>query len=80
MTVKEIIEIISVQTGLSKSELARKIEMKQKENLLVPLSRNDGMGIRVRTLVEWLDKLGYQLVVTPVDYGEEMILDGENEL
>lgn len=80
MTVKEIIEIISVQTGLSKSELARKIEMKQKENLLVPLSRDDGMGIRVRTLVEWLDKLGYQLVVTPVDDGEEMILDGENEL
>jgi len=38
------------------------------------------MGIRVRTLVEWLDKLGYQLVVTPVDDGEEMILDGESEL
>ena len=56
------------------------MELKRRSDLLTPIYKDDGMGIRVRTLVEWLDKLGYQLVVSPVDDGEEMILDGESEL
>ena len=80
MTVKNIIEVICIQRGVSKSELAQDMGLKRRSDLLTPIYKDDGMGIRVRTLVEWLDKLGYQLVVTPVDDGEEMILDGENEL
>lgn len=80
MTVKDVIECICIQRGVSKSELALSMGMKKRSNLLTPVYRDDGMGIRIRTLVEWLDKLGYQLVVSPVDDGEEMILDGESEL
>ena len=80
MTVKNIIEVICIQRGVSKSELAQDMGLKRRSDLLTPIYKDDGMGIRVRTLVEWLDKLGYQLVVTPVDDGEEMILDGESEL
>lgn len=80
MTVKNIIEVICIQRGVSKSELAQDMGLKRRSDLLTPIYKDEGMGVKVRTLIDWLEKLGYQLVVTPVDDGEEMILDGENEL
>lgn len=80
MTVKNIIEVICIQRGVSKSELAQDMGLKRRSDLLTPIYKDDGMGVKVRTLIDWLEKLGYQLVVTPVDDGEEIILDGENEL
>lgn len=80
MTVKNIIEVICIQRGVSKSELAHDMGLKRRSDLLTPIYKDEGMGVKVRTLIDWLEKLGYQLVITPVDDGEEMILDGENEL
>lgn len=80
MTVKNIIEVICIQRGVSKSELAQDMGLKRRSDLLTPIYKDEGMGVKVRTLIDWLEKLGYQLVITPVDDGEEMILDGENEL
>lgn len=80
MTVKNIIEVICIQRGVSKSELAQDMGLKRRSDLLTPIYKDEGMGVKVRTLIDWLEKLGYQLVVTPVDDGEEMVLDGENEL
>ena len=80
MTVKNIIEVICIQRGVSKSELAQNMGLKRRSDLLTPIYKDEGMGVKVRTLIDWLEKLGYQLVITPVDDGEEMILDGENEL
>ena len=80
MTVKNIIEVICIQRGVSKSELAQDMGLKRRSDLLTPIYKDEGMGVKVRTLIDWMEKLGYQLVITPVDDGEEMILDGENEL
>lgn len=80
MTVKNIIEVICIQRGVSKSELAQDMGLKRRSDLLTPIYKDEGMGVKLRTLIDWLEKLGYQLVITPVDDGEEMILDGENEL
>ena len=43
--------------------------------------QNEGMGMSVSTLIKWLDELDYQLILQPIEGGEDddLILDGEPE-
>ena len=44
------------------------------------LSRNDGMGMSVKTLIRYLDAMDAQLVIQSLNDDEELVLDGESEL
>lgn len=76
MTVKEIIICLSKQEGLTQEELAHKLGFKGSAHIAVPLSRNDGMGMRVDTLIRWLEALNSEIVIQHYDGEHEYILDG----
>lgn len=81
MTVKEVFDMISAQTGMSRNDMANKIGLKRRSNLNTPLGQNEGMGMSVKNLIRLLEPLGYQLSVTSVEDNDvEMVLDGEPEL
>ena len=77
MTVREIIICLSKQEGLTQEELAHKLGLKGSANIAVPLSRNDGMGMKVDTLVRWLEALNAEIVIQYYDGEHEFILDGD---
>lgn len=79
MTVKEIIISLSKQAGLTQEELAARLKYKHGANIAVPLSRNDGMGMRVETLIRWVEQLDAQLVIQPLNGEDDLVLDGESE-
>lgn len=80
MTVKNCIDAILETTQTSRRELAEKAGYTNVAAITKPLSRNDGMGMAISTLIKWLDELDYQIVLQPIN-GEEddLILDGEPE-
>jgi len=81
MTVKEVIVVLSKREGVTQSQLASRLGFDNPANVAVPLSRKgkECMGMRVETLVKWLDALNAQIVIQGLNDDEELILDGENE-
>ena len=64
---------------LTQEGLGTKLGLKSRSAVSVPLSRNDGMGMRVETLIRWLDVLDADLVIQPRtgNIDDEILLDGE---
>lgn len=79
MTVKDCIQMLMEDQKMTQKTLAEQIGVKLPSNISVTLSRNDGMGMRVETLIRWLDALDADLVIQPRegDLEDEMLLDGE---
>lgn len=81
MTVKEVFLSICQKKSMSQADMSRALGYDRPANVSVPLSRNDGMGMKVDTFIRWAEALGYQVVLQSEDSGEdEFILDGESEL
>lgn len=79
MTVKEIIILLSKQAGLTQEELAVRLGYKHSANIAVPLSRKDGMGMKIETFIRWVETLDAQIVIQPLSGEDDLILDGEDE-
>ena len=47
MTVREIFLSICEQRNMSQTDMAKELGYERQANVAVPLSRNDGMGMRV---------------------------------
>lgn len=79
MTVKDGIKILLSASELTQEGLGTKLGLKSRSAVSVPLSRNDGMGMRVETLIRWLDVLDADLVIQPRtgNIDDEILLDGE---
>lgn len=78
MTVKKLISTLLHNSGITQEELANRLEYKSKSNVAVPLSRNDGMGMKVETLIRWVEALDAQIVIQQMSDDEELVLDGED--
>lgn len=80
MTVKNIVTSLLNLTGQTQSSLANSMGLASPANIAVALSRSDGMGMRVETLIKWFNSLGYQIVIRPIDQPtskDEFVLDGK---
>ena len=79
MTVKDGIKILLSASELTQEGLGTKLGLKSRSAVSVPLSRNDAMGMRVETLIRWLDVLDADLVIQPRtgNIDDEILLDGE---
>ena len=79
MTVKDGIKILLSASELTQEGLGTRLGLKSRSAVSVPLSRNDGMGMRVETLIRWLDVLDADLVIQPRtgNIDDEILLDGE---
>lgn len=78
MTVKDLISLYCKERGITQTVLAQQIEV-SKQSLYNILSRDNGMSIRLSTFIKWLDKMDYQIVIEPINDGEEVLLDGEDD-
>ena len=79
MTAKEVIILLSKQQGITQEELAARLGFDRASNISTPLSRNDGMGMRLETFIRWLEVLDAQMIIQPLNEDDELILDGEDE-
>ena len=81
MTVSNCVEAMLERTNLSKRQLAERLGYSSHGRITTPLSRNDGMGMTVATLIKWADAMDYQLILQPIDGAEDddLIIDGEPE-
>ena len=78
MTVKDLISQYCREQNITQTALAEQIEV-SKQNLHITLSRDNGMGMKLSTLMKWLDKMDCQIVIESLNDGEEVILDGEDD-
>lgn len=78
MTVKDLIYQICNDQGISFSQCAKNIGV-SKGSLWNQMDHDNGMRIKIGTLVKDLEALGYQLVVVDSESDEEYILNGEDE-
>lgn len=78
MTVKDLISQYCREQNITQTALAEQIEV-SKQNLHITLSRDNGMGMKLSTLIKWLDKMDCQIVIESLNDGEEVILDGEDD-
>lgn len=80
MTVTECVKILLTSQGLTQRELAERIGYAGQGAITTALSRDDGMGMRVKTLIRYLEAMDTQLLVVSLNDDEELVLDGESEL
>ena len=78
MTVKDLIITLCKKRGYSQGQLAAKMGKREHTSIAVPLSRKDGMGMKVGTLIEWLDALDCELVVMETFGDGEYVLDDDS--
>ena len=78
MTVKDIITHYCKERNITKTYLAQMLGV-TKERLYTALSRENGMNMRVSTLLDWLEKMDYEVEIEPINGGEGLVLDGEDD-
>jgi len=78
MDVKDFIDMITDEEEIPKSEIAEKADI-DKRALYSLLSRDNGMGMTVRKFVELAESLGYQVLLSNGETGDEYLFDGESD-
>lgn len=78
MTVRDFVSMVCQEQEITQTALANRIGI-TKQNLKNTLSRENGMNMRLSTFVKWLDRMEYQLVLEPLNGGEEAIIDGDDD-
>lgn len=78
MDVKDFIDMIICEEEIYKSEVAERAGINRK-TLYTLLSRDNGMGMSLREFVELTDNLGYQILLSNGETGDEYIFDGESD-
>lgn len=78
MDVKDFIDMITDEKEIPKSVIAEKAGI-DKRALYSLLSRDNGMGMTVRKFVELAESLGYQVLLSNGETGDEYLFDGESD-
>lgn len=78
MDVKDFIDMITDEEEIPKSIIAEKAGI-DKRALYSLLSRDNGMGMTVRKFVELAESLGYQVLLSNGETGDEYLFDGESD-
>lgn len=77
MTVKDGVKTMLLSRGWSQRKLADRLGLSSQGTVAKALTRNEGMGMTVESLIKWADILGYQVILQSEE--EDIILDGERE-
>lgn len=77
MTTKEVLQKICNDSGISMSTMSTTLGL-SRSAVSKAMQENEGMSMRLDTLIKWIETYGCQLYVIDLD-GNEMLLDGENE-
>lgn len=78
MDVKDFVDMITDEEEIPKSVIAERTGINEK-TLYTLLSRDNGMGMTVRKFVELAESLGYQILLSNGETGDEYLFDGESD-
>lgn len=79
MTSKEIIQKIMKIEGINADELSKRLNYSSRSMFYKTLNNNDGMNMKLKTFIKWLDILNAQIVIQPFGSEDEFLLDGISE-
>lgn len=79
MTSKEIIQKIMKIEGLNPGELTKRLNYSSRAVFYKTLNNDDGMNMKLKTLINWLNELNAQIVIQPLYSEDEYVLDGISE-
>lgn len=78
MDVKDFVEMVMEEDEISLRKIAEKANFHEK-TFYSFLNRNNGMGISVNKFIQLTEKLGYQVILSNGETGDEYVFDGEND-
>lgn len=79
MTSKEIVKKLMRIEGLNHGELTKRLNYSSRAVFYKTLNNDDGMNMKLKTLIKWLDELDAQIVIQPLNSDDEFLLDGISE-
>jgi hypothetical protein len=79
MTSKEILQKVIRIDGVSCDELAERLGYRSRNMIYKTINNNDGMNMKLKTFINWLDELDAQVVIQPLNSDDEFVLDGISE-
>ena len=79
MTSKEIIQKIMRIEGLTYDEMAERLNYSSRDIIYKTINNNDGMNMKLKTFIKWLDELNAQIIIQPFSSDDEYVLDGIGE-
>lgn len=78
MDAKDFIDMIRSEEEITLHEVAERAEVNER-TLSTQLSRDNGMGMSLRKFVELAESLGYQVILSNGETGDEYLFDGESD-
>lgn len=79
MTSKEIIQKLMRIEGITYDKMAEKLNYSSRDIIYKTINNNDGMNMKLKTFISWLDELGAEVVIQPFNSEDEYVLDGISE-
>lgn len=79
MTSKEILQKVMRIDGVSCDELAERLGYRSRNMIYKTINNNDGMNMKLKTFINWLEELGAEIVIQPFSSDDEFVLDGISE-
>lgn len=79
MTSKEIVKKLMRFEGLTYDEMATKLNYSSRDIIYKTINNNNGMNMKLKTFIAWIDELGAEIVIQPFNSDDEYVLDGISE-
>lgn len=79
MTSKEILKKLMKMNNVSYEEMAERLGYSSKSIIYQTLNNGDGMNMKLKTFLKWLDALDTEIVIQPFSSDNEYVLDGISE-
>lgn len=79
MTSKEIIQKLMRIEGITYDKMAEKLNYSSRDIIYKTINNNDGMNMKLKTFISWLEELGAEVVIQPFSSDDEYVLDGISE-
>lgn len=79
MTSKEVVKKLMRIDGVTYDEMAERLNYSSRDIIYKTINNNDGMNMKLKTFINWLDELGAEIVIQPFNSEDEFVLDGISE-
>lgn len=79
MTSKEVVKKLMRIDGVTYDEMAERLNYSSRDIIYKTINNNDGMNMKLKTFINWLDELGAEIVIQPFGSEDEFVLDGISE-
>lgn len=79
MTGKEILQKLMRIDDVTYEEMAERLGYSSKSMIYRMMNNDDGMNMKLKTFINWLNELNAEIVIQPFSSEDEFVLDGISE-